>query len=87
MSTWDCPEGTNELYESIWYGHKHGCDCIGVCGEYMNGCNKLHSGSSCTQNQTMYGCIRFGAFPPIRQAQFEGKRICGRNDGETFLTV
>ena len=33
-----CPVNTTEIYEHVWYGHDRGCDCIGVCGYYMDGC-------------------------------------------------
>lgn len=85
----DCPLDYTELYENIWYGLNVGCDCIGICGSDMDfgSCYKNNPGYACDFNQTESGCISYSGFPPIRQAQFNGKRICGKNSGETFLLV
>ena len=34
----DCPDDWTEVYENVWGGQRSGCDCLGICGYYMDGC-------------------------------------------------
>ena len=45
-----CAPGYEPMFESYYQGTAGGCDCTGICGYYMNGCWKLHIGTSCTYN-------------------------------------
>ena len=91
---WSCPEGHTELYQSPYLGHRYGCDCIGICGYYMDGCYRYNLDADCTRNQTMYGCREFAAFPAVFQSQFarEGVsydsnavRVCAKQGDLKFI--
>lgn len=75
------------MYAGMFMGHSYGCDCIGICGYYMDGCYKMHAFERCDRNQTMYGCREFSPFPPVRMNQHGKSRVCGRNDGIVFLNA
>ena len=75
-----CSDGYDEAYRGYWPGTTQGCDCLGICGRYMDGCYKFHVGVSCTHNQTMYGCDYARPHPEVFMPQMNQKRVCGRTD-------
>lgn len=47
----------------------------------------MSPGVNCDYNQTIAGCRPVTAMPAVRQGQFFGKRVCGKQGGLPFLNV
>ena len=75
------------MYSHTWEGNVKGCDCLGVCGYYMSGCNQFHLDVYCTYNQTRYGCREFRSHPPVIMSTINEKMICGTEGGIPFLNA
>ena len=71
------------MYERMFYGLKIGCDCSNV-GRYQN---SFDTGVVCTTNQTRFGCQNSEALTPVRMNRIDGKLVCGKLSGVSFVQV
>jgi hypothetical protein len=75
------------LYKRTWQGTHLGCDCLGVASKWIQNDNEMILGHSCSINQTLAGCQTAQPISSIDEKFLKKKLICGRTNGNTFLTT
>lgn len=53
------------VYDRVWYGMKHGCNCLNVYSRYIDTSNMMVVSKECDYNQTRDGCLQVGAKWPV----------------------
>ena len=81
----NCDFGWEPVYSRIFGGAETGCNCLGISNRWIDTDNEFNVGEVCSHNETRAGCATPSTFPTYRMSQFDGKRICGQAQGDSYL--
>ena len=70
-----------DVFTAVWPGTSVACDCTE--GKNVDDPRMFILGKSCPKSTSV--CKSIQGWPPIRQSVMNGRRICGKRGGESFV--